>query len=145
MLFQRLNRTDAEKVFVIVKNISGGTMTANYPAVWDISSPDGIAVSKPATATLCLFVGIADADIAEQGYGLVQVYGYRASAYMTNDTSAAVVAGDPLVCVAAQWYLDLTGTGGSGDGKSAWIYAAEAFATATTPAASTKKVLIRAL
>jgi hypothetical protein len=145
MLFQRLNRTDAEKVFIIVKNISGGTMTANYPAVWDISSPDGIAVSKPATATLSLFVGIADADIAEQAYGLVQVYGYRASAYMTNDTSNAVVAGDTLVCIASQWYLDLTGTGGAGAGTGSFIYAAEAYATMTTPIGANKKVFIRAL
>lgn len=143
MLFQKLNRDDAEKVFIIVKNVSGATITANYPCVWDITaSVDGLRVTKPATATLSLFVGIADDNIADSGYGLVQVYGYRASAYMTNDTSVAIAAGDIMIPVNAQWYL---GKSAASDGKTGFIYAAEAFATATTPAAANKKVLIRAM
>ena len=143
MLFQRLNREDAEKVFVIVKNVAGATLTANYPCVWDItSSVDGVRVSKPATATLSLFVGIADDDIADSAYGLVQTFGYRASAFVTNDTSIALAAGDILIPVNAAWHLIESS---ASDGKSGFIYAAEAFATATTPAAANKKVLIRAL
>lgn len=143
MLFQKLNRDDAEKVFMIVKNVAGATITANYPAVWDISaSVDGLRVTKPATATLSLFVGIADDNIADAGYGLVQVYGYRASAYMTNNTSVAIAAGDELLAVNAQWYLAKSA---ASTGISGFIYAAEAFATATTPAAANKKVLIRAM
>lgn len=143
MLFQRLNRSDAEKVFIIIKNVAGATITANYPCVWDISATvDGVNVSKPASTTLSCFVGIADDDIADAAYGLVQIYGYRASAYITNDTSVAVAAGDCLIPVNAQWYLD---TGAAGTGLNGLIYAAEAFATATTPAAANKKVLIRAM
>jgi len=143
MLFQRLNRSDAEKAFIIVQNNAGATITANYPCVWDISaSLDGVKVSKPATATLSLFVGIADDDIADQAYGLVQVYGYRTSAYVTNDTSVAIAAGDILIPVNAQWYMARSA---ASDGKSGFIFAAEAFATATTPAAANKKSLIRAM
>jgi hypothetical protein len=143
LLFQRVNRTDAEKVFVIVQNVSAATVTAGYPVVWDItSSVDGVRVSKPATATLSLFVGLANADIADSSYGLVQVYGYKSQALITNDTSVAVAAGDILIPVNAQWYLARTG---ASDGKSGFVYAGAAVATGTTPAAANAKVLIRAL
>lgn len=143
MLFQRVNRTDAEKVFIIVQNVASATITAGYPVVWDITaSVDGVRVSKPATATLSLFVGLANADISDSSYGLVQVYGYKSQAYLTNTTNVAVAAGQALVPTNAQWYLSGTTTA---DGISGFVYAAEAFATATTPAAANKKVLIRAL
>lgn len=142
MLFQRVNRTDAEKVFAIYQNVAGATITINRPAVWTSSTPDGVRVTQPATALLSLVVGIANEDIADSAYGKFQVYGYRASALMTNDTSVAIAAGDILIPVNAQWHLARSA---AGDGKTGFIYAAEAFATATTPAAATKKVFIRAL
>ena len=61
---------------------------------------------------------------------------------MTNDTSQAIAAGDILIPVNAQWYLARSA---ASDGKSGFIYAGEAFATATTPAAANKKVFVRAL
>lgn len=142
MIFQRINREDAEKVFIIAYNVAGATITANYPAVWDISTADGVRVSKPATATLSLFVGLANKDIADSAYGLFQVYGYRASAYVTNDTSQAIAAGDILIPVNAQWY---GARSAASDGKTGFLYAGEAFATATTPAAANKKCFVRAL
>jgi hypothetical protein len=142
MIFQRVNREDAEKVFLIAYNVAGATITANYPAVWDVSTADGVRVSKPATATLSLLVGLANKDIVDSAYGLFQVYGYRASGLVTNDTSQAIAAGDILIPVNAQWY---TTRSAASDGKSGFLYAGEAFATATTPANTTKKVFIRAL
>ena len=142
MMFQRIQREDAEHVFSVFYNVAGATITANYPAVWDVSSPDGVAVSKPATATLSLLVGIATADIADSAYGKFQLYGYRASAYMTNDTSQAIAAGNILIPVNDQWYLDYSA---ASDGKSGFIYAGEAFATGATPAAANKKCFIRCL
>lgn len=143
MMFQRINRDDAEKVFTIGYNVAGATITANYPAVWDISSSvDGVRVSKPATATLSLLVGLANKDIADSSYGVFQNYGFRASGFVTNDTSQAVAAGDILIPVNAQWYLTRSA---AGDGKTGFVIAGEAFATGTTPAATTKKVFIRAL
>jgi hypothetical protein len=142
MMFQRINRTDAEKVFAIFQNVAGATITANYPGVWSSSSPDGLRVTKPSTALLSTFVGIANADIADSAYGLFQLYGYRASAFMTNDTSVAIAAGDILIPVNAQWYMAKSA---AGDGKSGFIYAGEAFATGATPAAANKAVFIRAM
>jgi hypothetical protein len=142
MLFQRVNRSDAEKVFTVVQNVAGATITAGYACVWDGSSPDGVRVTKPVTATLSLFVGLANSSIADSSYGLVQVYGYKSQAYLTNDTSTAVAIGDILVPVNAQWYLDYSA---ASDGKSGFVYAGQTFATNTTPAAANKKVFIRAL
>lgn len=137
-----MNREDAEKVFIIVYNATAGTITANYPVVWDTGTSDGVRVTQPATATLGLFVGLANKDITTLNYGLVQAYGYRASCYVTNDTSVAITAGNPLKCVAAQWYLTDAAVG---TGLTGFIYAGAAFATGTTPAASTKSCFIRAL
>lgn len=143
MMFQRINGSDAERVYQIVYNVAGATVTAGYPVVWDItSSVDGLRVSKPAAATLSLFVGLATESIADSAYGKVQCYGYKTSGLVTNDTSVAVAAGDILIPVNAQWYLARSV---ASDGKSGFVYAAEAFATAATPAAANKKVLIRAL
>jgi hypothetical protein len=142
MQFQRINRSDAERVFSVFYNVSGATITANYPAVWDITAPDGVAVSKPATATLSLIVGIATEAIADSQYGKFQTYGYRSSGFMTNSTQTPVVAGDIMIPVDAQWYLNRSA---ASDGKSGFIYAAEAFATAATPAAVNKKIFIRCL
>ena len=142
MLFQRINRSDAERVFAIFYNVAGAAITANYPAVWDIDSPDGVQVSKPATATLSLIVGIATESIADSAYGKFQVYGYRGSAYITNDTSVAVAAGNILIPVDAQWYLDYSS---ASDGKTGFILAAEAYGTLTTPVGANKKVFIRCL
>lgn len=144
MIFPTINREKAEKAFGVFKNISGATITAGYPAVWDISAPDGNALSKPATATLSLVVGICvrGDGIPNNDFGKFQTYGYCGSANITNDTSQAIAAGDILIPVNAQWYLARSA---ASDGKSGFIYAAEAFATAATPAAANKKVFIRAL
>lgn len=144
MKFQRLNRTDAEKVFVIVQNVAGATMTAGYACVWDISSPDGVRVSKPATATLSLFVGLVDKDIADQAYGLVQAYGYRSAGYVINGTTA-IAAGNILIPEDALWSLKYSA---ASDGKSGFVYAGEAVTSVTQTTLSTaanKKVFIRAL
>jgi hypothetical protein len=145
MLFQRVQRSDAETIYQIVYNISGSSavITAGYPCVWSIASTiDGLAVSKPASATLSCLVGIAVTDIANSAYGKIQCYGYKASALVTNDTSQAVAAGDILIPVNAAWHLARSG---AGDGMTGFIMAAEAFATNTTPGAVNKKVFIRAL
>jgi len=142
MMFQRINRGDAERVFAIFYNVAGETLTANYPAVWDVGTADGVRVTQPVTATLSNLVGVATADIADSAYGKFQVYGYRASAFVTNDTSQAVAAGDILIPVNAQWYLDRSA---AGTGLSGLIMAGEAFATDATPAAANQKVFIRCL
>ena len=145
MIFQRINRSDAETVFMVVYNVAGATITANYPSVWDTSTADGIRVTKPATAVFALFAGIANADIVDSAYGLVQMFGYRASGYITNDTSVAIAAGDLLAPVTAQWYMARKAAGDGAMAGGTHVMAGEAFATATTPAAANKKIFVRAL
>lgn len=142
LLFQRINRADAEQVYGAVYNVAGATITAGYAMVLDTGTFDGIRVTKPATATLSLLVGVANKDISDSSYGLAQVYGYRQSAYVTNDTSQAIAAGDILIPVNGQHYLTRSA---ASDGKSGFIIAGQSFATATTPAAANKNVFIRAL
>jgi len=95
MLFKQLNRDDAEKVYVIVKNIKGSTASAFYPVFFDTADDnDGHAVSGARTGQEFLFAGIPQADIADDGIGLVQVYG-KGSAYVLVTT--ALAAGDQVV------------------------------------------------
>lgn len=142
MLFARINRDKAERVFGVFKNVQGTTITANYAAMWDVSAPDGNRVTKPTTAGLSLFVGIATLNIADGDYGKFQLYGYRASAFVTNATDQAITAGDILIPVNAANHLARSG---AGDGKSGFVFAAAAVATATTPAAAAAAVFLRAL
>lgn len=142
MLFQRINRSDPERVFSIFYNVMGATITAGYAAVWDTSTADGVRVTKPATATLSLLVGVANADVANSSYGLFQQYGFRSSVFTTNDTSNAIAAGDILVPVNAQNYLARSA---ASDGKSGFVYAGQSFSTATTPAAAQQNAFLRCL
>lgn len=142
MLFQLINRGDPEVVYVIVYNVAGAQITAGYLAVWDTSTADGVRVTKPATATLSLLVGIAVENIADSAYGKLQAYGYNATTYITNDTSQAIAAGNILVPVNAQWYADYSA---ASDGKTGFLIAGEAFATDATPAAANMKSFIRCL
>ena len=82
MLLQQLIRTDSEKVFIVVNNNVGATLSGNNLACFDYSATNvsfGNAVATPATSNLAMFAGVVDADIAKAGFGLVQVYGARQS------------------------------------------------------------------
>jgi hypothetical protein len=148
MNFQRINLSTAERVFQMVYNVAGATVTANYPVCWDQASTcDGVRVTRPIAANLSLLVGIATADIVDSAYGRVQCYGYRSSAFVTTDTSQAVNNGDILIPVTAVYHLARSA---ASDGKSGFLYAVGgsgtiAFATMTTPVAANKPVLIRCL
>lgn len=142
MLLPTVVQTDADKVFVNILNVQAVTSDAGDVVVWDTSTADGVRVTQAAANTLALFAGVVDSSIAASAYGLAQAYGFRTSALITNDTSVAVAAGDIYIAVASQDRLARSASGGTQGG---YVYAAEAFATATTPAAALKKVFIRAL
>ena len=129
--------------FARVKNASGVAEALGEAVVWDISAPDGVRVSKPATATLSLLVGVLIQALAANAYGLVQTYGYNLYALVTNHATQAIAAGDCLVPVAAATHFAFSATG---DGKSGFVYAAEAVAAITTTtlaAAALHKVFLR--
>lgn len=143
-----MNRTDAEKVFVVVYNASGGAFTTGQAMVWDCgTSADGIRVTTPATATLSAFAGLASAGIANGAYGLAQVYGYTASASVKPDVTTALVAGNIFLPVNASADLSCDAAAGvdASDGKTGFIIAMQTNTTMTTPVASAHKAFVRAL
>jgi hypothetical protein len=152
MLFQRINRSDAEKIFIVCQNVSGSTMTAGYAAAFDTgSSVDGVRVSQPTKDAINAFAGVADADIANNAYGLIQVYGYRSSIYISSSAGSSAT-GDPLMTVASNWGLRPF-YGGCGVGVSSCTMGYKAFgflceaisASSSSTFATTAKAFIRAL
>ena len=107
MLFQQLNRTSAEKVFIICRNVSGATVAANLPLYFETAATtDGNAVSEMETLGNFLLAGINDASLADDDYGLVQCYGYRTSAVVSAAVSTySIVPGTPLVGVQGAAHL----------------------------------------
>lgn len=94
MLFKRLNRSDAERVFISMQaneaNIAADDCVALETTA---ASVDGVKIVQPATALQAAHgvVGVADAAIGNGSFGLVQIYGYRStSRIVTTDTSLAL-------------------------------------------------------
>lgn len=152
MLFSRINRSDAEKIFIIAQNVSGSTMTAGYAAAFDTgASADGVRVSQPTSAAVNAFAGVADEDIANNAYGRIQVYGYRSSVYVTSSAGSSAT-GDPLTTVASNWGLRPF-YGGVGVGVSSCVLNYKAFGflmeavagSSSSTYATTAKAFIRAL
>jgi hypothetical protein len=100
MLIQQLNRTDAEKVQIIVKNVDGGgSITTGMGAalVQTGASIDGISAVRSSASLWKGFVGVAAQDIAINGFGLVTSWGYANSVAISNvGTSITITAGDYL-------------------------------------------------
>jgi len=142
MLFQRINRSDAEKVFIICQNVSGSTVTAGYAVVFDTgASVDGVRVTKASSTDCGAFAGIADEDIANNAYGKIQIYGYRSSIYIYSSTGSSVT-GDGLTCV-AHW--GMTPATSSGTSKQFGFLCEAITASSSSQFATTKKAFIRAL
>lgn len=105
MIFQRINRSQAEKVFVLVYNsYSTAAITVGQTVIWDFATDaDGLGVTRPTAratnAGMAAAGVVADASIAAGAYGLLQVYGYHSAVRMRTVTGGtpAIVAGRPLV------------------------------------------------
>jgi hypothetical protein len=155
MQFQQVDRSDAEKVYAAVRNISGGTLSAGAAAFYDAATADGISVSANGTSRKWLFAGILNAALSDSSYGRAQVYG-QCSAYMVlNSTAVSAVAGQQLDVVASQPYLKdynsqtIIGSSAAYTVDNAWNYAvlldtfASAASTNTVPALHS--IFVRAL
>lgn len=144
MQTQRINRTDAEKVFIIARNMSGATMTANGAVCLDLGTTiDGKSAIKPASASFLGFIGMADADIADTGYGRVQAWGYRDSVLLSHEgSSVTVTKGDALHVVNGQYGLSTSTVQALSTVASKYVSAAS---TATVSAAAYVSGIIRAL
>jgi hypothetical protein len=143
MLFKRVSRAQAETVFVVAKNVSGSTLTAGYSCVFDVgANVDGVRVTQASAGDLQAYAGVADSSIADSAYGLIQVYGYRASAYIKSSTGSSA-AGDNLTVVAASWGVTPATTGGTA--KAFGFLCESVAASSSSQYNTTAKVFIRAL
>ena len=79
MMFQRLNESDPERIFVSVKNsYSTATLTAGQWAAYDlVTDQDGVGVTKPVGASRSFVAGVCIESIAHNAFGKVQVWGFR--------------------------------------------------------------------
>ena len=106
MLFKRLNRTDAERVFSVFQaNVAGIAADDVVQLEFTAASVDGVKIIQPTSAQLNGTVGIADAAIANGAYGLVQIYGYRSTSRVLKSGSTLAL-GVGLAAVAAQDWLE---------------------------------------
>ena len=149
MLFQRINRTDPEKVFIVVKNsYSTASLTNGQPVSWDwATDADGVGVTKPTAIATCGgfgFAGVAAETIAAGAYGLIQVYGYHSAVRVRTITTTAngsrkwvaVVAGTPLTLpLASAFCLE-----GQATGSANFIGFPGAFALAAQGSYTTKAI-----
>lgn len=108
MLTQQLNRSDAEKIYLVIKNVDGGgSITTGMGAalVATTASGDGIgAVRTNGTAGVANnFCGVAVADIPINAFGLVTAWGFAASVLISQSVgSYTITAGDVLIQSATQ-------------------------------------------
>lgn len=145
MLFKRVSRISAEKIFMVVQNVSGSTATAGFALAFDISaSVDGVRVSQCKTTSNQAFAGLADSDIANNDYGLIQIYGYRSSGRIFSSTGSSV-AGDNLTVVTGSTHWGLTPATSLGTSKAFGFLAAAVTASSSSQFATTASVFIRAL
>lgn len=158
MRFQQLNRSDADKVFIICKNVSGATVSAGGAVYFDTAdSTDGHAVSGARTNQSFLFAGIAKSSMADDAIDEVQVYGVASAYCVLATTTSAAAIGEQLIAVTSQTYLKqyastdvFTATSSAawlGGSPFNFVTLMETFASAasaqSTPAL--KKVFVRAL
>ena len=109
MLFQRVNRSNPEKIFVVAKNsYSTASLTNGQAVIWDYATDaDGVGVTKPTDGTGraghygTAFAGIAAETITAGSYGLLQVYGYHSAVRVRTQTGTnpAIAAGTGLAQV----------------------------------------------
>lgn len=106
MLIQHLNRTDAERVQLIVRNVDGsGSITTGMGAnlVITAASGNGINAIKALVSTSEGFCGVAVADIAINAYGLLTAFGYAASVFLSQSVGSwTITSGDILRLGATQ-------------------------------------------
>ena len=101
MLFQRINRSDPEKVFMVVK--AGEALVANRPVALHFSGTDDglIGFTADAASDATAVIGIADTAVAIGEYGLVQCYGFRSAAIALGASNFSVGQHDVLCVMSA--------------------------------------------
>ncbi len=107
MLFQRINRSDPERIFLVVKNgYATAALTNGQPVGWDLSDVDGVNVTKMAATDIGnSFAGVVAETIAIGGYGLIQVYGYHSAVIVDGSATGDIHTGEALYARVAAFNL----------------------------------------
>jgi hypothetical protein len=143
MLFKRISRSNPEVCYIVVQNVSGSTITAGYSCVFDVgASCDGVRVTQASSTDLQAYAGVADQNISNNDYGLIQVYGFRSSIYVYSSTGSSA-SGDELTVVADEWGVTPQAT--SGDAKSFGFLCEAVSASSSSQYHTTAQAFIRAL
>lgn len=90
MEFARVNRSDPERIFVVVRNsYSTATLNNGHWCGWDIvTDKDGYNVTKVSGAIRGAVAGVAVQSIAPGDYGLIQVWGFKRDAKCTGGSGS---------------------------------------------------------
>lgn len=109
MLIQRVNRTDPERVDLVVHNVDGSSLSLGMGAYFvgttagSVVSNDGASVVRLGVGALgdgqmISFAGIALQDIPADGYGLIRAWGRVDSVLLSQetDTTIGTFTGSPL-------------------------------------------------
>lgn len=119
MQFQRINRSNPEKIFIIGYNSSSDSWSNGYWVRWDSTTDvNGVGMEKPQAQGVngigfVDIAGVAAETIASGAYGLIQVWGYHAAARCRQNTATKLLKGmamqgaGNLYCVEG---VDVSGT-----------------------------------
>jgi len=101
MQIQQINKSDAETVSIIVKNVDGGGSITTGNGVCLVvtgASIDGLSAVKSTAANQRGFVGIAVQDVPINSYGLVRSWGIVSSVLLSHvGSSLTITRGDTLI------------------------------------------------
>ena len=153
MLFKRINRSDPEKIFVVVKNSwATASLTNGQAVIWDFGTDvDGVGVTRPtarATNMGLAAAGIAAETIVAGEYGLVQVYGYHSAVRVRACSSEhTIAAGSPLALnkAGSLFCLEPLYTASTSANVQIYFPCAFAFEAYTSWTTTTIKAFVKAL
>lgn len=123
MHLQQLNRGDADKVFISVRNSTATQLSAGYLVVFNVrnaASANGVDVEQPVTSGLPAFAGVVNDLVFKSTYaigsqgttgeniGLVQVYGYS-MAYTSASGGETLAPGQVIGPITGAYYANSAG------------------------------------
>lgn len=102
MLIQQLNRTDPERVQLVVLNVDGtGSISVGNGAAFTYAagnaSIDGISAVNVTQTLARGFVGVATQNIAINAFGLVTAWGLVNSVAISNATTSITVTANDIL------------------------------------------------
>lgn len=93
MLFQRINRSSAEKVFVAVYNADSTALANGDICTWKTGLTEATGaglhiLQSTTTAAMITVAGVAIGEIKIGAYGIIQVYGIHSAVKTTGTVTA---------------------------------------------------------